>query len=177
MSDRLLLLLLCALPKPERTAANVPVSQLGAQYVKDTRALTDAIETYITIVSRNTLLGWSWGLAGMASRSWQRQCGRWLWLEVLLHSKQLAYTQPWSAPPPGVTSFRSVLQSCGTGRLVLLPHQLTTVLSAGLDSCVCQDVYDKKRQGLIKQLKQDALGWVSKYARGGSVRAQSARQM
>jgi hypothetical protein len=42
---------------------------------------------------------------------------------------------------------------------------------------VSQDVYDKKRQPLIKQLKADALGWVSKYARGGSVRAQSARQM
>lgn len=35
----------------ERTAANVPVSELGAQYVKDTRNLTDTIETYISIVS------------------------------------------------------------------------------------------------------------------------------
>lgn len=34
-----------------RTAGNVPVSELGAQYVKDTQELTDAIETYITIVS------------------------------------------------------------------------------------------------------------------------------
>jgi hypothetical protein len=40
-----------------------------------------------------------------------------------------------------------------------------------------QDVYDKKRSKLIKQLKTDALSWVSKYARGGSVRAQSAREM
>lgn len=40
-----------------------------------------------------------------------------------------------------------------------------------------QDVYDKKRQGLIKQLKADALAWTSKYARGGSVRAQSAREV
>lgn len=39
-------------PHAERTAANVPVSDLGAQYVKDTRNLTDAIETYITIVSK-----------------------------------------------------------------------------------------------------------------------------
>jgi hypothetical protein len=38
-------------------------------------------------------------------------------------------------------------------------------------------VYDKKRQGLIKSLKADAVAWVSKYARGGSVRAQSARNM
>lgn len=43
-----LLLLLCT---AEKTAANVPVSVLGEQYVKDTRDLTDAIETYITIVS------------------------------------------------------------------------------------------------------------------------------
>jgi hypothetical protein len=42
---------------------------------------------------------------------------------------------------------------------------------------VLQDVYDKKRQGLIKQLKADALAWTSKYARGGSVRAQSAREV
>jgi hypothetical protein len=38
-------------------------------------------------------------------------------------------------------------------------------------------VYDKKRQGLIQQMKADALAWTSKYARGGSVRAQSAREV
>ena len=47
--DRLLSCQLCL--AAGRTAGNVPVSELGAQYVKDTQELTDAIETYITIVS------------------------------------------------------------------------------------------------------------------------------
>lgn len=53
---------------------------------------------------------------------------------------------------------------------------------ASLLACPClfmhmQDVYDKERIPLIKSLKQDGLTWVSKYARGGSARSQSARRM
>lgn len=40
-----------------------------------------------------------------------------------------------------------------------------------------QDVYSKARTPLIKELKQEGLTWVSKYARGGSARKQSARKM
>jgi hypothetical protein len=40
-----------------------------------------------------------------------------------------------------------------------------------------QDVYDKQRQLLIKRLKVDGSTWVSKYARGGSAKTQSARNM
>jgi hypothetical protein len=40
-----------------------------------------------------------------------------------------------------------------------------------------QDVYDKSRPALVKSLKLDSATWVSKYARGGSVRKQSARKM
>lgn len=65
------------------------------------------------------------------------------------------------------------------------PNQCVALRHTRLSLCVCvpashsclQDVYDKKRQGLIKQLKADALAWTSKYARGGSVRAQSAREV
>lgn len=39
-----------------------------------------------------------------------------------------------------------------------------------------QDVYDKARVPLIKELKAEAQAWVTKYARGGSVRKQSARK-
>ncbi len=42
---------------------------------------------------------------------------------------------------------------------------------------LAQDVYNKQRVPLIKSLKADSLAWVSKYARGGSVRKQSARKM
>lgn len=38
-------------------------------------------------------------------------------------------------------------------------------------------MYDKSRQALIKSLKIDGSTWVSKYARGGSARSQSARNM
>lgn len=37
-------------------------------------------------------------------------------------------------------------------------------------------MYDKSRVGLIKAIKGDAQAWVQKYARGGSVRKQSARR-
>jgi hypothetical protein len=57
----------------------------------------------------------------------------------------------------------SLLGACWCSMLLLLLLQ--------------QDVYDKQRSKLIKQLKADALNWVSKYARGGSVRARSAREM
>ena len=40
-----------------------------------------------------------------------------------------------------------------------------------------QDMYDKSRPKFIAALKGDGLTWVSKYARGGSVRKQSARAM
>lgn len=46
-----------------------------------------------------------------------------------------------------------------------------------LPICVHQDVYDKARIPLIKALKADSITWVSKYARGGSARTQSARKM
>jgi len=39
-----------------KTAANVPVSSLGQQYVTETRALADTIQTYITIVSATVAL-------------------------------------------------------------------------------------------------------------------------
>jgi hypothetical protein len=38
-------------------------------------------------------------------------------------------------------------------------------------------VYDKARPKFIAALKAAGLAWVSKYARGGSVRKQSARAM
>jgi hypothetical protein len=44
-------------------------------------------------------------------------------------------------------------------------------------AAVPQDVYDKQRQPLIKSLKVDGSTWVSKYARGGSAKTQSARNM
>ncbi len=40
-----------------------------------------------------------------------------------------------------------------------------------------QDPYNKARTPLIKTIKLDGLTWVSKYARGGSARKQSARKM
>ena len=40
-----------------------------------------------------------------------------------------------------------------------------------------QDVYSKQRAPLIKDMKKSSAEWVSKYARGGSARSQSARRM
>eukprot|EP00879_Flechtneria_rotunda_P031146 GHRR01033999.1.p1 GENE.GHRR01033999.1~~GHRR01033999.1.p1 ORF type:complete len:113 (+),score=28.65 GHRR01033999.1:205-543(+) len=53
----------------------------------------------------------------------------------------------------------------------------TRDLANKIGQYITKDVYDKARQPLIKSLKTDGLAWVSKYARGGSARTQSARNM
>ncbi len=53
----------------------------------------------------------------------------------------------------------------------------TLRLSEEIEAYCTLDVYSKERIPLIKTLKQDAQAWVSKYARGGSARSQSARRM
>jgi len=53
----------------------------------------------------------------------------------------------------------------------------TVDLAGKIDAYFTLDVYDKQRIPLIKSLKLDATNWVSKYARGGSVRSKSARTM
>lgn len=55
--------------------------------------------------------------------------------------------------------------------------QSTRDLAAKIDKYLTLDVYDKSRQPLIKSLKTEGSTWVSKYARGGSARSQSARNM
>lgn len=52
----------------------------------------------------------------------------------------------------------------------------TLDLAEKLETYFVIDVYDKQRVPLIKQIKADSQAWVSKYARGGSVRKQSARR-
>eukprot|EP00877_Chromochloris_zofingiensis_P005521 jgi/Chrzof1/14970/Cz09g22190.t1_PSB27B[v5.2] len=52
----------------------------------------------------------------------------------------------------------------------------TVALSNKIEQYFTMDVYDRQRPPLIKSLKTDGLAWVSKYARGGSVRKQSARR-
>lgn len=53
----------------------------------------------------------------------------------------------------------------------------TVALGEQIQRYADMDVYDKARVPLIKAIKTDSASWVSKYARGGSVRAQSARKM
>lgn len=53
----------------------------------------------------------------------------------------------------------------------------TLALKSTIEQYATLDVYDKKRQGLVKQLKVDSSSWVSKYAPGGSARKLSARKM
>lgn len=52
----------------------------------------------------------------------------------------------------------------------------TVQLADNLESYFTMDVYDKARVPLIKEMKSEAQAWVTKYARGGSVRKQSARR-
>ncbi|KIZ05124.1 hypothetical protein MNEG_2835 [Monoraphidium neglectum] len=52
----------------------------------------------------------------------------------------------------------------------------TLELAEKLETYFVIDVYDKQRVPLIKTIKTDAQTWVTKYARGGSVRKQSARR-
>ncbi|KAJ9519329.1 hypothetical protein QJQ45_023125 [Haematococcus lacustris] len=53
----------------------------------------------------------------------------------------------------------------------------TLKLGSEIEEYCALDVYDKGRVPLIKSLKSDGTAWVSKYARGGSARTQSARRM
>jgi hypothetical protein len=53
----------------------------------------------------------------------------------------------------------------------------TRNLADKIEQYLTMDVYDKQRQPLIKSLKVDGSTWVSKYARGGSAKTQSARNM
>jgi len=53
----------------------------------------------------------------------------------------------------------------------------TLKLSEDIEQYCSMDVYDKARPGLIRTLKSDGTTWVTKYARGGSARSQSARRM
>ncbi|WIA13913.1 hypothetical protein OEZ85_002484 [Tetradesmus obliquus] len=55
--------------------------------------------------------------------------------------------------------------------------QATRSLADKIEQYLSLDVYDKQRQPLIKSLKVDGSTWVSKYARGGSAKTQSARNM
>ncbi|GBF99371.1 hypothetical protein Rsub_12175 [Raphidocelis subcapitata] len=52
----------------------------------------------------------------------------------------------------------------------------TLQLADKLEAYFTTDVYDKSRGALIKDVKGEAQAWVTKYARGGSVRKQSARR-
>jgi hypothetical protein len=52
----------------------------------------------------------------------------------------------------------------------------TLALATALESYMASQPYDKGRSGAIKDLKAGAQAWVTKYARGGSVRKQSARR-
>lgn len=54
-------------------------------------------------------------------------------------------------------------------------QQDTFALKQQIAAYVQMDPYDKQRPLLFKQLKKDGSEWVSKYARGGNVRKQSAR--
>lgn len=65
----------------------------------------------------------------------------------------------------------------GTLKQEEIDHSLAALNYVPLLLCPHQDVYDKSRQPLIKSLKTDGSTWVSKYARGGSARSQSARNM
>jgi hypothetical protein len=80
-----------------------------------------------------------------------------------------------------VSSFPECAHAPGSGpgaaRVACLPRDTKPHPNHTQTHAPLQDVYDKRRQALIKQLKADSLTWVSKYARGGSVRAQSARNM
>lgn len=54
----------------------------------------------------------------------------------------------------------------------------TLALAAEVEAYLASDPNDPKaRLPLIKSLKADAQQWVTKYARGGSVRKQSARRV
>ncbi|KAI8471916.1 MAG: photosystem II Pbs27-domain-containing protein [Monoraphidium minutum] len=52
----------------------------------------------------------------------------------------------------------------------------TLELADKLEAYFTLDPYDKARPPLIKAIKADSQAWVTKYARGGSVRKQSARR-
>lgn len=52
----------------------------------------------------------------------------------------------------------------------------TAALADKVEAYLGSDPYDKARGPLIKAVKADAQAWVTKYARGGSVRKQSARR-
>ena len=53
----------------------------------------------------------------------------------------------------------------------------TTALADSLKVYMTLDPSDDNRVGLVKTLKKESLDWVSKYARGGSARAKSARTL
>lgn len=53
----------------------------------------------------------------------------------------------------------------------------TLALADQIEQYMTLDVYDKGRGPLIKDMKVKCGNWVSKYARGGSARTQSARKM
>lgn len=53
----------------------------------------------------------------------------------------------------------------------------TTALAESLKTYMTLDPSDDNRVGLVKTLKKESLDWVSKYARGGSARAKSARTL
>mmetsp|Transcript_5623 Transcript_5623/g.13233 ORF Transcript_5623/g.13233 Transcript_5623/m.13233 type:complete len:226 (+) Transcript_5623:151-828(+) len=55
--------------------------------------------------------------------------------------------------------------------------QQTLALADQIEKYMDLDVYDKSRVPLIKDMKVKCSDWVSKYARGGSARSQSARKM
>ena len=53
----------------------------------------------------------------------------------------------------------------------------TVALAESLKTYMTLDPTDDNRVGLVKTLKKESLDWVSKYARGGSARAKSARTL
>ena len=53
----------------------------------------------------------------------------------------------------------------------------TMALAESLKTYMTLDPSDDNRVGLVKTLKKESLDWVSKYARGGSARAKSARTL
>jgi len=53
----------------------------------------------------------------------------------------------------------------------------TVALADSLKKYMTLDPYDDNRVALVKTVKKEGLDWVSKYARGGSARAKSARTL
>ena len=130
------------------------MSTIDDEYTRATLALADKLEDYFTLV------GGHMGLCGCACRVHVCRAPAWAWCVLVeLGSKEARVSVQAPCRPLHVRAHRR------PGRVP--PTRPVDKL---------QDVYDKRRVPLIKELKGDAQVWVTKYARGGSVRKQSARR-